>query len=92
MSESGLAGLSNRFLQRHTTYINDIHHGGTYGPSFEKFSQEKGLDYLNRDGEIWAVIRKDQGAKSIIKEISKEASVEIKEKSKGFWIFFLKKN
>ncbi len=53
---------------------------------------KKGLDYLNRDGEIWAVIRKDQGAKSIIKEISKEASVEIKEKSKGFWIFFLKKN
>ena len=51
-----------------------------------------GLNYLQAAGELWAVIRKDQGAKSIINELKKEASVEIKEKSKGFWIFFLKKN
>ncbi len=51
-----------------------------------------GLDYLNKNGELWCVIRKDQGAKSIIKELSHLGKVEIKEKSKGFYIFFIKKN
>ncbi len=53
---------------------------------------KEGINYLNKEGELWAVIRKDQGAKSIIKELTSLTQVTIKEKSKGFYIFFLKKN
>ncbi len=48
--------------------------------------------HLEPDGELWAVIRKDQGAKSIIKELLNDYKVTIKEKSKGFFIFMAKKN
>ncbi len=51
-----------------------------------------GLNYLNPEGELWAVIRKDQGAISIINELKIIAKPEVVLKSKGFWIFFLKKN
>lgn len=50
-----------------------------------------GLEYLNKDGEIWFVISKDQGAKSIKKELENSAKVEIVDKSKGFWIIIAKK-
>ena len=50
------------------------------------------VKYLNKDGELWAVIRKDQGAKSIIKKLEPIYKVEIKEKSKGFYIFVAKNN
>lgn len=43
-------------------------------------------NHLNEHGSLWFVIRKDQGAKSLIKEIEKVASCEIVEKSKGFFI------
>lgn len=49
-------------------------------------------NYLKPDGEIWAVIRKDGGVKSIIKELSTTYQIEIKEKSKGFYIFLAKTN
>lgn len=49
------------------------------------------VDYLTNDGELWFVIRKDQGAKSIVKVLNKELNVEIMEKSKGFYIFRAKK-
>ncbi len=49
-------------------------------------------NYLKPDGEIWAVIRKDGGVKSIIKELSTTYQIEIKEKSKGFYIFLAKNN
>ena len=48
--------------------------------------------YLNKDGELWFVINKNQGAKSIIKELNFLYKIEIKEKSKGFYIFLAKKN
>ena len=48
--------------------------------------------YLNEDGELWFVINKNQGAKSIIKEINSLYKIDIKEKSKGFYIFLAKKN
>ena len=44
-------------------------------------------EYLNPEGELWVVIRKDAGCKSIIKEINTLYKIEIKEKSKGFYIF-----
>ena len=47
-------------------------------------------NHLNQDGELWAVIRKDQGAKSIIKILSEVYLVEIKEKNKGFYVFCCK--
>lgn len=50
----------------------------------------KAKDFLNNDGELWVVIRKDQGAKSIIKEISSIYEIEIKEKNKGFYVFMAK--
>lgn len=48
--------------------------------------------YLSDKGELWFVIRKDGGALSIKKEIENYYDVEIKEKSKGFYIFLAKKN
>lgn len=49
-------------------------------------------DYLNDDGELWFVIRKDQGAKSIGKTLLKTYKIENMKKSKGFYIFKAKKN
>lgn len=49
-----------------------------------------GLERLNKDGELWFVIRKNQGAESIKKRISKLASCIVVDKSKGFWIFCAK--
>lgn len=48
---------------------------------------EKAHEFLNINGELWFVIRKDQGAKSIAKELEKIYKVEIMEKAKGFYIF-----
>ena len=47
-------------------------------------------DYLNLGGELWMVIRKDQGAKSIIKALEKAYMVEVKEKNKGFYVIVAK--
>ena len=47
----------------------------------------KAKEFLNIDGELWFVIRKDQGAKSIAKELENTYNLEILEKSKGFYIF-----
>lgn len=50
----------------------------------------KAQEHLNSNGELWAVIRKDQGAKSIIKVLSEVYKIEIKEKNKGFYVFCCK--
>lgn len=47
--------------------------------------------YLNNDGELWFVIRKDQGAKSIIKDIDDNYFTEVVEKNKGFYVIKAKK-
>lgn len=47
-------------------------------------------NYLNEDGLIYLVIRKEQGAKSFIKDMSKLYNVNIIDKSKGFYIISLK--
>lgn len=49
-------------------------------------------NHLNEDGELWFVIRKDQGAKSIAKELIKYYKVSELNKSKGFYIFKAKTN
>ena len=43
-------------------------------------------DYLEKDGNLFLVIRKEQGAKSLIVDLEKLYTVEILEKKKGFFI------
>jgi 16S rRNA (guanine1207-N2)-methyltransferase len=49
-----------------------------------------GLKRLNKNGELWFVINKDQGAKSVKKELEKTHNCELIDKSKGFWVISLK--
>lgn len=49
-------------------------------------------DYLNSLGELWLVIRKDQGAESTIKHLKERYECEIVTKSKGFYIIKAKKH
>lgn len=42
--------------------------------------------YLNEKGQLWIVVNKSQGAKSLAKDLSDEYNVEIKNKNKGFYI------
>ena len=48
-------------------------------------------DHLNNNGLLYLVIHKDQGAKSLVKDLEKEYKVEILEKEKGFFIIKCKK-
>ena len=50
----------------------------------------KAKNFLKEDGEIWGVIRKDQGAKSIIKVLLDTYQVDVLEKNKGFYVFCCK--
>ena len=43
-------------------------------------------DYLIDNGKLFLVIHKDQGAKSLIKDLEKEYNVEVLEKNKGFFV------
>ena len=43
-------------------------------------------NYLNKNGELWLVVNKDQGAKSLVKDLSKEYETTIICKNKGFFI------
>ena len=47
--------------------------------------------YLKKDGTLWFVIRKDEGAKSIEKRLKEIYQLEIVKKDKGFYIFKAKK-
>ena len=43
-------------------------------------------DYLEKNGKLFLVIRKEQGAKSLIFDLSQEYNVEVLEKKKGFFV------
>ena len=43
-------------------------------------------DYLEKDGKLFLVIRKEQGAKSLIVDLKKHYTVEVLNKKKGFFI------
>lgn len=47
-------------------------------------------NYLTEDGVLYIVIRKDQGAKSVIYDLKKYYDVSIVNKSKGFYIILAK--
>ncbi len=49
-------------------------------------------DYLKEGGELWMVIRKDQGAKSAMKHLEENYKCELVEKSKGFYIIKAEKH
>ncbi len=42
--------------------------------------------YLNKSGELWFVVRKDQGVKSLMKELEPTYKMAIMEKNKGFYV------
>ena len=46
----------------------------------------KAGDYLEKNGHLFLVIRKEQGAKSLIIDLEKEYSVEVLAKKKGFFV------
>ena len=41
---------------------------------------------LKENGQLWLVISKDQGAKSLIRDLEKEYTVKVENKNKGFYI------
>jgi 16S rRNA (guanine1207-N2)-methyltransferase len=43
-------------------------------------------EFLEADGELWFVMRKDQGVKSTLTDIEKVYNVSIKEKKNGFFV------
>lgn len=49
------------------------------------------INYLNDDGELWFVINKDQGAKSLIEKIKDVYNVNVLDKDKGFFVILCKK-
>ena len=48
-------------------------------------------NHLKNNGELWFVIRKEQGAKSTIEHLKERYQVNIMERSKGFYIIMAKK-
>lgn len=42
--------------------------------------------YLNSNGELWLVVNKNQGAKTLVNDLKREYKVEIVTKCKGFYI------
>lgn len=52
---------------------------------------ERAHEFLNINGELWFVIRKDQGAKSITKTLDNYYKTELLDKNKGFYIYSAKK-
>lgn len=47
-------------------------------------------NHLKKDGEMWLVVHKDQGAKTLVKDLEKCYEVVIKNKNKGFYIIMAK--
>ncbi len=47
-------------------------------------------EHLKENGELWLVINKNQGAKSVAKDLEKDYNVEIVKKNKGFYIILAK--
>ncbi len=46
----------------------------------------KAKEHLKENGELWLVISKDQGAKSLLKDLATEYNAMLVEKNKGFYI------
>lgn len=44
------------------------------------------FNHLNKDGELWFVMRTNHGVKTVIKDLSNKYNVEVIDKDKGFYI------
>ncbi len=51
----------------------------------------KANDHLKSNGEMWLVVNKDQGAKSLVKDLLEVYDAEVIRKNKGFYIIRAKK-
>jgi len=51
---------------------------------------DEAVDHLNENGEVWFVLHKNQGAESMVNYLKGKYSIEIIDKSKGFWVIKLK--
>lgn len=47
----------------------------------------KAYDYLEEDGQLWLVISKNQGAKSLFRDLAEKYNVNIITKNKEFYVF-----
>lgn len=43
-------------------------------------------NYLKENGQLWFVIHKDQGAKTVVRDLEKSYKVKVVDKNKGFFI------
>ena len=48
------------------------------------------INHLKENGELWLVIHKDQGAKTLFKDLSKVKDTVVIDKNKGFYIIMVK--
>lgn len=48
-------------------------------------------DYLKPNGELWLVVNKDQGAKTLVRDLTLKYETEVVEKNKGFYVIKAKK-
>jgi len=49
-------------------------------------------EHLKENGELWIVINKDQGAKSVVRDLEEEYEVSVVTKNKGFYIICARNN
>lgn len=50
----------------------------------------KAKDHLKKNGELWLVVNKNQGAKSLVKDLDEAYDVSVIKKNKGFYIICAK--
>ncbi len=48
---------------------------------------QKAKEHLNADGELWFVIRREQGAKSALRDLGAIYTIDVIKKEHGFYIF-----
>lgn len=51
----------------------------------------EGIHYLKKDGELWLVIHKDQGAKTVLRDLQREFLTKLITKNKGFYVICVHK-
>lgn len=49
-------------------------------------------EHLNKNGQLWIVVNKDQGAKSLTEKLRKKYNVNIITKNKGFFVILCQNN
>lgn len=49
-------------------------------------------DHLNENGQLWIVVNKNQGAKSLVEKLKKKYNVKIITKNKGFFVILCQTN